>query len=126
MRPQTPISDEAHARLDLDVQGARNMKRIRPETVTVFLLPPSMETLENRLRNRDTDSEETIRVRLQNAVEEIAQCRAFDYMVVNDDLGRTIRAVETVIRAERLRVSAQRIVLDHEPQLDRALSDASQ
>jgi guanylate kinase len=73
--------------LDIDVQGVESFKRLYPdETLSVFLLPPSMEVLETRLRSRGTDSNEVIEKRLRNAREEISHASEFDYTIVNNDL----------------------------------------
>lgn len=76
--------------LDIDVQGADELKKHYPDkTIRIFLAPPSMEELERRLRARGTDSEESIQKRLKNAADEIAQRLKFDHVVVNDDLETT-------------------------------------
>jgi guanylate kinase len=90
---------------------------MKPDSVTIFLLPPSTETLEKRLRGRETDDEEVVRLRMHNAVNEIAQCGLFDYLVVNENLDRTIAAIGHIIDAERQRGSRQRLVVENEPRL---------
>ena len=73
--------------LDIDVQGADQLKKSYPEkTFTIFVMPPSMEVLEKRLRSRGTDTEETIQKRLKNAAKEMAQKDRFDSVIINDDL----------------------------------------
>jgi guanylate kinase len=89
--------------LDLDTQGAMSVKRLAPESVIIFLLPPSMEVLEKRLRARNLDSEETIELRLKNARDEIACAERYDYVVINDKLSDTVETVRAIIRAERHR-----------------------
>jgi guanylate kinase len=89
--------------LDIDVQGGRSVRSIYPDGVFVFVLPPSMESLEARLRGRGTDSEERIRLRLENARREIAQVGEYDYAVVNDDLAAAQRRVTSIIVSETLR-----------------------
>jgi guanylate kinase len=88
---------------DIDYQGARQLRVNYPTAVTIMLLPPSMAILEQRLRNRGTDSEETIQLRLQNARVEIAQYHIFDYLVVNDNLSETIEQVRAIVLAEKAR-----------------------
>ena len=83
--------------LDLDVQGGINLKKRKKEAVLIFLMPPSMEVLELRLRNRKTDSEATIRTRLKNARKEIEAAVGYDYQIINQQLDETIQAVQTVI-----------------------------
>jgi guanylate kinase len=89
--------------LDLDTQGALSVKRLAPDSVIVFLLPPSMEVLEQRLRARNLDSDETIELRLKNARDEIACAENYDYIVINDKLSDTVETVRAIIRAERHR-----------------------
>ena len=73
--------------LDIDVQGVKSFKRLYPdETLSIFLLPPSMDVLETRLRSRGTDSDAVIEKRLRNAREEISHSSRFDYAIVNNDL----------------------------------------
>jgi guanylate kinase len=91
--------------LDVDVQGAAQVRGRFKEVVTVFVLPPSRERLEARLRGRAQDSEETIRRRLANARDEVARYREFDYLVVNDDLETCVAAVKWIIQAARHRTS---------------------
>lgn len=88
--------------LDVDVQGGVRVKRELPEAVLVFLLPPSMRVLEERLRGRKTESEERIQRRLQRAPEEIRSMPEYDYVVVNDTVDRTHADLEAILRAERL------------------------
>jgi len=111
------VSQGYDVALDLDVQGACQIKGMKPDSVTIFLLPPSTETLEKRLRGRETDDEEVVRLRMHNAVNEIAQCGLFDYLVVNENLDRTIAAIGHIIDAERQRGSRQRLVVENEPRL---------
>lgn len=91
--------------LDIDVQGALSVKKELREAVLIFLLPPSLEELERRLRDRSSDSAKDIRVRLQNALAELGQYRLYDYLVVNDEVKRAVRMVKSIITAERLRIS---------------------
>lgn len=93
--------------LDIDVQGARQLIREVPEAVTVFILPPSRQVLEDRLRNRALNSAEDLARRLHNASEEVQHCREFQYVIVNDDLERASLRLEAIIRAERQRPDRQ-------------------
>jgi guanylate kinase len=103
------VVDEARARrgvaiFDIDVQGGQAIKRKHPDTVTVFVLPPSMDELERRLRDRGTDAEETIRRRMLAARSEIERGIAtYDYILVNDDFERAYRDLRSVVIAERCR-----------------------
>ena len=87
--------------LEVEVQGARQLRDRRPDGRFVFLLPPSMEELERRLRGRDTDSEEAVRDRLAAVESELAAVHLFDYAVVNVELEATIAAVREIVAAER-------------------------
>lgn len=93
--------------LELDVQGMKNLKAQRKDLVTVFLMPPSVEALEQRLRKRGSDAEEVIALRVKNAGDEIAQRHAFDYIVVNDKIEKAASDLEAIIRAERCRAFRQ-------------------
>jgi guanylate kinase len=98
--------------LDIDVQGALNVKRQSSDSVIIFLLPPSFEELEKRLRERKLDSEETIQVRLANARKEIKYTGKYDYVIVNDLLEETIETARAIIRAERARASRLTIAIE--------------
>jgi len=91
-----------HVVLEIDWQGARQVRRAMPECVSVFVLPPSRLALEQRLRNRATDSEEVIARRLQDAVSDMSHWSEFDYVVVNDDFERAVgELVQIVEQLER-------------------------
>jgi guanylate kinase len=96
--------------LDIDVQGAAQMKASYPEAVAVFLLPPSPKKLSERLVGRKTDDPQTVRTRLRNACAEIRHVGEYDYVIVNEDLETAVNGLMAVIAAERLRV--QGIVAD--------------
>lgn len=89
--------------LELELVGAREVKRKVPEAVMLFIAPPSMYELERRLRGRGTDSEERIRRRLERAEAEIKAVKEFDYVVVNDALDTAVREFKSIIIAERAR-----------------------
>ena len=91
--------------LDIDVQGGLSVKYRSPDSVLIFLMPPSFEVLEQRLRGRDTDNDEAIRTRLENARREMIYWRQYNYLVVNEELDQTVKAVRGILHAERLRVS---------------------
>lgn len=91
--------------LAIDVQGAESIRRRRPDTVTVFLLPPSWRSLEQRLHRRRLDPAETVKKRLSNAPAELSHAKNYDFLVVNDSLERAVREIESIIAAERLRTS---------------------
>ncbi len=91
--------------LDIDVQGGRAVRRIYADGVFLFILPPSLARLEERLRGRGTDSEERIRLRLENARREIALAHEYDYAVVNDEWDAAARKVDAILTAETCRAS---------------------
>lgn len=89
--------------LDIDVQGARQLRRKAPEAVSVFILPPSRQELEHRLRARSEDAEEVIRRRLEGAAREIEDYREYDYILVNREVEESVRILKSIIQAERVR-----------------------
>jgi guanylate kinase len=91
--------------LDIDVQGARQIKKNCPEAVSIFLLPPSLRELKRRLAARGTDGKEIIRRRLANAQGEIGEIIHYDYFVVNREVKEAVRALSAIVEAERARIS---------------------
>jgi guanylate kinase len=91
--------------LDVDVQGAAQVRSRLPEATTVFLVPPTRAALEERLRGRGRQAENDVRRRLSAARTEIARCREYDYLVVNDRLDECVAKVQSIIRASRCRRS---------------------
>jgi guanylate kinase len=91
--------------LDIDVQGARQLVVAVPEAVTVFILAPSKEILEQRLRARGEDRDEVIKRRLKEAAEEIRNYDAYDYVLINRDLEESVDVLSAIVRAERARRS---------------------
>ncbi|MEE4240540.1 MAG: guanylate kinase [Desulfopila sp.] len=90
--------------LDIDVQGAEIIKKSGEiDAAYIFLMPPSLEELEERLRSRGLDSDETIQIRLRNAAGEMKAMDQFDYVIVNDTVDNAVRMFESVILAERAR-----------------------
>lgn len=101
------INDGRDILLEIDWQGAQQVRRIFPQAIGIFVLPPSLETLEARLRGRGTDSEEVIARRLAAAREEISHVDEFDYIVVNEVLDVAIQEIVSIVRSERLRLAPQ-------------------
>jgi guanylate kinase len=95
--------------LVIDVQGARQVRRRGVAAVTVFVMPPSLEVLERRLRGRSKDAESAIARRLQVAREEVASFPEYDYVVVNDELTAAVDRLRGIVIAERLRLDRMRI-----------------
>jgi guanylate kinase len=91
--------------LDIDVQGARQIKKNCPEAVSIFLLPPSLPELERRLSARGTDGQDMIRRRLANAQGEIGEIIHYDYFVVNREVNEAVRVLSAIVEAERARIS---------------------
>lgn len=87
--------------MDLDIQGAEAIKRRFPESLSTFILPPSMEILKERLKGRSADEKIDIDLRMRKAVEEIQRCRDYDFIVINDDLNQAAREIEAIITAQR-------------------------
>lgn len=93
--------------LEVDVQGAASVRRLLPDAVTIFILPPSLETLRKRLIARGTDSEEELELRLRNAPDELRNYKAFDFVIINENVERATNQLRSVINAERVRPSHQ-------------------
>lgn len=89
--------------LDIDVQGARQLKVAIPEAISIFVLPPSRDVLEQRLRARSQDSEEVIRRRLKGAAEEVRNYTQYDYVLINRELEDSAARLTSIVKAERLR-----------------------
>lgn len=94
--------------LEIDFQGAIQVKRIFPNAVLIFILPPSWEELESRLHNRGEDAPEIIDMRLKNAALEMAQAEKFDYVIINELFERALFDLKAVVHAQRLKYPAQR------------------
>ena len=91
--------------LEIELQGALQIRNKLPETILMFLMPPSADELENRLRGRGTETDEVIRARLRRAVEESRSMDQYDYLVVNDDLETCVEEVHHLIQSQRMRTS---------------------
>jgi guanylate kinase len=93
--------------LEIDWQGAAQIRRLKPEAISIFILPPSIEALEARLRGRGQDSAEVIARRVAAARGELSHVHEFDYVIINDDFDRAAHDLVSIIRAERLRLPRQ-------------------
>jgi guanylate kinase len=91
--------------LDIDTQGAMQMRRRFKNAVYIFILPPSMKILEKRLKGRRSESTPEMKKRLERAKEEIAEYKNYDYIVVNDDFNKALRELESIIMSKRLGVA---------------------
>lgn len=102
------ISQGADVVLEIDYQGAIQVKRIFANAVLVFILPPSWEELRARLERRGEDSPENIEMRLHNAAQEMAQVHQFDFVIINEAFDRALFDLKAIVHAQRLKFSAQR------------------
>ena len=102
------VAQGADVVLEIDCQGATQIKRIFGNAVLIFILPPSWEELRSRLERRGEDAPDTIELRLQNAAEELQQARAFDFVIINELFERALFDLKAIVHAQRLKYSAQR------------------
>ena len=93
--------------LEIDWQGAAQVRQLLPDAIGIFILPPSIEALETRLRGRGTDSEETILKRMAVVRSEVAHAEAADYLIFNEHIDEAVRDLLAVVRAERLKTASQ-------------------
>lgn len=98
--------------LEIDWQGARQVRKLFPESLSVFILPPSLEALKQRLNSRGQDSEEIIERRMNDAVNEMSHYAEFDYLLVNDDFDAALQQLRCIFSANRLRQLHQQRVLE--------------
>lgn len=114
--PKGPLFESVDQGLDcllnIDVQGAEQVRRSLPDGIFIFLMPPSMQTLEERLRKRGTDSEEIIAKRLKEAEREMDSAEKYDYIVINDDLDSAVKTIESIITAEKSKVNRNEEVIN--------------
>ena len=94
------LSSGRHVVMDIDVQGAQQFTRAFPQSVTIFVLPPSAEVLLERLRQRRTESKEQLAKRLQSALKELQAVELYQYVVTNDDLAKAVQRVSAIVDAE--------------------------
>ncbi|MGV1792474.1 guanylate kinase [Rhizobium sp. A37_96] len=101
---ETAMAEGRDMLFDIDWQGAQQLQEKMPaDVVSIFVLPPTMTELQSRLHRRAEDSEEVIAMRLANSRAEIAHWREYDYVIINDDLNAAFDAVQSIVKAERLR-----------------------
>ena len=93
--------------LEIDWQGARQVREKLPDAISIFILPPSKDALETRMRNRGQDSEEVIKQRLANAREEMSHYSEFDYVIVNEHFDAAVSELRAIFQAQRLKCDAQ-------------------
>jgi len=113
---QQSVADKLNAGLDvileIDWQGAEQVKKLFPDSLAIFILPPSTEILQQRLRHRGQDSEATIQRRMRDAVAEISHYPEYDYLVVNDIFERALSELTGIIIANRLTIAVQQCRLE--------------
>ena len=102
------LAGGADVLLEIDYQGALQVKKAFPEAVLIFILPPSWEELRARLENRGEDAPEVIELRLKNASEEMAQVQKFDFVIINELFETALFDLKAIIHAQRLKYAAQR------------------
>lgn len=93
--------------LEIDWQGAAQVRKLLPEAIGIFILPPTLDTLRSRLKNRSQDSDEVIERRMQAAREDISHVSEFDYVIINNDFKEAVQDLLATVRAERLTVTKQ-------------------
>jgi len=98
---------------EIEVKGARNIKNIYKDSVLIYILPPSLKELEDRLRNRNTEDEETIKNRMNITKEELKQIDIYDYAIVNDDLEKAKEMVKHIIESEKQKVDRNFINIEN-------------
>ena len=107
--PKRPVMERCargeHVILEIEVQGARQVKQAVPGAVSIFIMPPSLDELRRRLTGRQTEDEATVERRLSAAAEEMALAGQYDYIVINDDVSEAAADVAAIIRAEQCRAS---------------------
>jgi guanylate kinase len=106
--------------LDIDVQGAAQIKNVLPDAVGIFVLPPTRQELESRLRSRSLDAEEVIQRRLATATREIENYRKYDYILVNDRKEESIEALKSILLAERLKYAGVQRSVENTAMLETA------
>lgn len=100
---ESTLSSGRDLLLDLDIQGAQEIKKQFPEATLIFILPPSLKILHERLQRRSAQDDTNIALRMEKAVEVIRKCRDYDFLIINDDLKKAAREVEAIIVAQRAR-----------------------
>ena len=124
---QAALDEDRFLILDVDVQGAMQMRERVPDVVLVFVLPPSADALVERLKERGTEGEDTVAQRIENARAELEQASQFDYIVVNENLDQAIEEVQSIVSAEGRRADRAIDLSDRirqlQAQIDRILAE---
>lgn len=106
-RVESLIAEGVDVILEIDVQGAADVLKKLPDAVSIFILPPSFQELSQRLRSRNTENPEQLKVRLRNSFDEVRRYDEFEYVVINDNIADAVRRLESVILGERQRRTRQ-------------------
>ncbi|MBD1583180.1 guanylate kinase [Pseudoalteromonas sp. S16_S37] len=106
---ETQLNEGLDVFLDIDWQGAQQVRKLVPDVKTIFILPPSQQELENRLNSRGQDSKEVIASRMAQAKSESSHYNEFDYVLVNDDFDTTLAQLEHIVIAARMELKAQQV-----------------
>jgi len=93
--------------LEIDWQGAQQVRKMLPDSLSVFILPPSINILQKRLENRGQDSKEIIERRMEEAVNEMSHCNEYDYLIVNDDFNHALSELRSIVISHRLEKKSQ-------------------
>ncbi len=109
--------------LEIDWQGAQQVRQMMPDNVSIFILPPSIEVLKQRLQNRAQDDDEVIERRMRDAVTEMSHYPEFDYLIVNDDFNLALNQLKSIVIANRLLQNTQQQLL--EPLLQNLLNSST-
>ncbi|MDE6274969.1 MAG: guanylate kinase [Clostridia bacterium] len=99
--------------LEIDTEGALEVKNVYPEAVMIFITPEKLSTIEERLRGRATESEEQIRIRMKNALKELKQAVFYDYVIVNEDSQQGAKDIISIINAEKCKVKNNKKFIDN-------------
>jgi guanylate kinase len=113
--PRKQVTDALNKGMNViikaDVQGAATIKEAVPDAIFIFLMPPSPEELERRLRERKTETTPDLELRIRTALDELSQLPLFDYVVVNDDLESAVKRIDAIVTAEKCRIPSRRVHL---------------
>ncbi len=107
------LSDGADVILEIDWQGAQQVRKLLPDSAWLFLLPPSLEALKSRLQARGQDDEDTIEIRMRAARDEMSHWDEADYLIINDQFDSALEALQALVRSLRLRTGQQQSALQN-------------
>jgi len=108
---ESTLEDGIDVILEIDWQGAKQVRKMLPDCLSIFILPPSIEILQQRLESRGQDSKDIIARRMQDAVNEMSHCNEFDYLIVNDDFNLALAELSSIISSHRLEKNRQLKIL---------------